>query len=166
VGHPVRFDPKYVPPSGTEVDVIVLWVDKDGKRQKAPAQKWIRQVRTGKPMPYKWVFAGSGFWVDEETGERHYQAEDGDLICVSNFATATLDIPVESSTSNDALLFEAFTENIPPLGTTVRLVLIPKVERKKADPAADEAPDPDKTPPPDAAAPPAEADAGPSGPAG
>ena len=74
-------------------------------------------------MTYPWVFAGSRFWTDEETGKQYYQAEGGDFICVSNFGTAALDIPVESSQSNDALEFEAFTERIPPLGTPVRLVL-------------------------------------------
>jgi len=131
-GHPVRFSPKYVPASGTEVDIVVSWTDKDGKRHKDRAQDWIRHVGTGKPMKHKWVFAGSGFWVDEETGQRHYQAEGGDLICVSNFSTATLDLPIKSSRENSDLLFECFSENIPPLGTKVRLVLVPKREGKES----------------------------------
>jgi hypothetical protein len=139
VGRPVKFAPEYVPASGTEIEVYVLWVDENGKRHKARAQEWIRQVKTGKPMPYTWVFAGSGFWKDDLTGERHYMAEDGDLICVSNFATATMDLPVESSQSNDGLMFDAFTDSIPPLGTKVRLVLIPKVKRDVA--AGDEGPE-------------------------
>jgi hypothetical protein len=130
VGQPVQFAPEYTPASGTEVDVHVLWVDEKGKRRKARAQEWIRQVRTNKPMPYSWVFAGSGFWVDEETGTKHYMAEDGDMICVSNFATATLDLPVASSQSNNGLMFDALTENIPALGTKVRLVLVPKLKRE------------------------------------
>ncbi len=129
-GQPVQFAPEYTPASGTEVDVYVLWVDEKGKRRKARAQEWIRQVRTNKPMPYSWVFAGSGFWVDEETGTKHYMAEDGDLICVSNFATATLDLPIASSQSNDGLMFDALTENIPALGTKVRLVLVPKLKKE------------------------------------
>ena len=36
---------------------------------------------------------------------------------------ATMDLPVESSRDNADLLYEAFTENIPPLETAVRLVL-------------------------------------------
>lgn len=142
VGNPVQFVPQYKPAGGTEVDIVVLWVDESGKRHKARAQDWIRETRTGKPMPYKWVFAGSGFWVDEEEGTRHYQAEDGDLICVSNFATATLDLPIESSQSNAALMFDALTDNIPPIGTRVRLVLIPKLEDDGSGDAA--APSPPK----------------------
>jgi hypothetical protein len=48
---------------------------------------------------------------------------------VSNFTTATLDIPAESSQVNEGLLFEAFAEKIPPLGTPVRLVLKPKLKQ-------------------------------------
>jgi hypothetical protein len=145
-GSPVKFAPEYTPASGTEIDIYILWVDADGKRHKAQAQDWIRQVSTDKPMPYKWVFAGSGFWVDPETGEKYYQAEDGDLICVSNFSTATLDLPVESSQSNEGLMFSAMTENIPPIGTKVRLVLIPNLKdaaaKQPADPPASEGADP------------------------
>lgn len=82
----------------------------------------LTQVR---PMDAKWVFAGSYFVTDEKTGEKFYQAESGDLVCVANFATATLDLSVSSSATNDDLMFEAFTERIPPLGTQVTIELIP-----------------------------------------
>lgn len=133
-GHPAQFVPDFKPPTGTEIDVSVEWRDELGKTQTAKAQDWIRDVKTGKAMTYPWVFAGSRFWTDEETGKQYYQAEGGDFICVSNFGTAALDIPVESSQSNDALEFEAFTERIPPLGTPVRLVLKPILkERTKGE---------------------------------
>ena len=80
---------------------------------------------------HDWVFAGSGFWVDPEDGTRHYNADAGDFICVSNFPTATLDVPVKSSQENSELLFEAATDKIPARGTKVRLVLVPKIEAKK-----------------------------------
>jgi hypothetical protein len=124
-GHPAQFVPEFKPPTGTEIDVSVEWLDPQGKLQTARAQDWVRDMKTGKAMAYPWVFAGSRFWTDEETGKQYYQAEGGDFICVSNFGTAALDIPVESSQSNEALEFEAFTERIPPLGTPVRLVLKP-----------------------------------------
>ena len=133
VGGPVEFDPKYKSASGTEIEVIVLWVDKDGKKHQAPAQEWIRHAETKKPMTYPWVFAGSGFWFDDMSGKEHYQAEGGDLICVSNFPSATLDLPVESSQSNMGLLFEANTAKIPPLKTPIRLVLRPKVKPGEAE---------------------------------
>ena len=76
------------------------------------------------------MFGGSGFWTDERTGERHYQAQSGDFICVSNFPSAMLDLPIPSTDKDGSLLFEAFTERIPPLGTPVTLILTPKLDKK------------------------------------
>ncbi|QDU93870.1 YdjY domain-containing protein [Lignipirellula cremea] len=131
-GNVVKFDPEYAPAWGDKILIEVQWYE-DGKLKKTRAQEWVQQVKTGKAMPYDWVFAGSGFWVDPENSERHYQAESGDFICVSNFPTATLDLPIESSQGNAGLLFSAFTEHIPPLKTPVRLVLTYEPSKKDAD---------------------------------
>jgi hypothetical protein len=134
-GRPVQFDPVYRPVQGPIVDIYVLWRDAKGGKHTARAQDWVRNTKTQKPMEQDWIFGGSGFWTDEETGKKHYYAEEGDLICLSNFSTAMLDVPIASSQSSDQLLFEALTENIPPKGTKVRLVLIPRQEKKKEQPA-------------------------------
>lgn len=132
-GHPVRYQPKFSPAAGTEIDVEVRWLDDAGKWKSVRAQDWIRNLRTKKMMTESWVFAGSGFWKNEETGNEHYMAETGDFICVSNFTTAMMDLSIESSQSNDGLLFVAEPKaGIPPLGTPVRLVLTPKLEKKDA----------------------------------
>jgi len=133
-GSPVRFLPKYTPAHGVKIDVTVYWTDKGGKRRKARAQDWVLNNQTKKPLAQDWVFGGSGFWRDEQSGEEFYQAEDGDFICVSNFASAMLDLPIESSGANDALLFEAYTKRIPPLKTRVTLVLTPRPGKKGAKP--------------------------------
>ncbi len=132
-GKPVQFVPDFRPASGTEIEITVYWKDKDGKLQTARAQDWVRDIKTQKEMTQPWVFAGSGFWTDERSGEKFYMAEDGDFICVSNFASAMLDLPTESSQSAGSLLFEAFTDRIPPQGTEVTMVLTPKVEKKEQD---------------------------------
>jgi hypothetical protein len=77
-----------------------------------------------------WVFAGSGFYKDGKTGEKFYQAEGGDLICVANFSTATLDLAISSSATNAELLYEAYTERIPPVGTAVTIELHPVTKKK------------------------------------
>jgi hypothetical protein len=129
-GTTVKYEPKFVPPTGTQIDIWVYWTDDKGEQYKARAQDWVQDVKTKKAMAYPWVFAGSGFYTDEETKKQYYMAEAGDFICVSNFPDAMLDVPVDSTSDNDDLLFEAFTENIPPRGTKVTLVLIPKLEKK------------------------------------
>ncbi len=130
-GTPVEFAPKYKAATGPEIEIRLLWTDAKGKRHKDRAQDWIRNSITRKAMTHPFVFAGSSMWRDPATGKQHYTAEGGDLICVSNFPSATIDLPVESSQSNEGLLFEAFTDHIPPIGTKVRMVLIPKLKAKK-----------------------------------
>ncbi|MBM4002905.1 MAG: hypothetical protein FJ295_06385 [Planctomycetes bacterium] len=147
-GSPVKYAPDYKPASGMVVDLIVVWADGSGKRKQVRAQEWVKNLKTKKPLDFDWVFAGSGFHVDEDTGERFYMANSGDLVCVSNFGTATLDLPVQSSQANSELMFEAFTENLPPKGTRVRLVFLPRVatqaggkgERKDAKKAGSQPP--------------------------
>jgi hypothetical protein len=137
-GHPVQFQPQYRPPSGTEIEVFVEWRDAKGKEHTTRAQDWVKDMKTGRPMTQPFVFAGSGFWVDPDTGKQHYQAEGGDFVCVSNFGTAMLDIPVKSSQSNEELEFSALTQRIPPLGTPVRLIFKPKLKKQGAAAKANE----------------------------
>ncbi|WP_145074764.1 YdjY domain-containing protein [Aureliella helgolandensis] len=123
-GHPVRWEPTYAPPTGSEVKVTALWVDSAGKKHAIDAREWVREAGTvDKTLDTNFVFAGSSLWTDPETGEQLYQAESGDLICVANFSTATLDVPLKSLKSNSLLTFIAFSERIPDPGTPVRLVL-------------------------------------------
>jgi hypothetical protein len=129
-GSTVKYRPSFIPAKGPKVEVLVYWTDEKGKQQKARAQEWVRDTKTKKAMEYPWVFGGSGFFTDPQTGNEYYQAESGDLICVSNFGDAMLDLPIESTDSNDDLEFEAFTEHIPPKGTKVTVVLAPEVEKK------------------------------------
>jgi hypothetical protein len=139
-GNPARFQPEFTPARGTEIEVLVEWIDAAGKTQKMDARQWIKAAKTGKAMDYPWVFGGSGFWTDPADGKRYYQAEDGDFICISNFPSAMLDVPVESSAANSALLFEAFTANIPPEKTRVTIYLIPKLEAKAEEAAPEKKP--------------------------
>ena len=128
-GSPVQFQPAYKPPTGTEIEITVIWKDEKGVEQRKRAQELIKNVKTGKAMDLSWVFAGSRFYEDPTTGKKHYTAEGGDFICVSNFPSAMLDVPAKSTMSGSELLFEAFTERIPKLGTKVRLVLEPKLPK-------------------------------------
>lgn len=125
-GHPVVFRPEYRTAEGPEIDVTIYWKDASGQQRHARGQDWVRNTKTGQSLDQPWIFAGSGFFKDEPTGQNLYMAESGDLICVSNFPSAMLDLPIKSSEANDALLFECFTDRIPALGTKVMLTLTPK----------------------------------------
>jgi len=102
--------------------------NRDFLTRPSPEGKQIEQLLVvGGPLAHEWVFGGSHIAQDRNTGEEFYLADrTGDFVCVSNFPTATLDLPVQSSSENSALGFEAFTDNIPPKGTKVRLFITPQ----------------------------------------
>lgn len=146
-GKPVEFGPEpkdYKPATGTPIEISVKWKNDKGEIKSAKAQEWIKNVKTGKDMQETWVFGGSGFWKDEQTGIEYYKAEGGDFICVSNFPSAMLDLPIESSQSNDDLMFQANPDRIPPRGTPVTLILKPKLPAQTDKSAPGATPVPEK----------------------
>ena len=131
-GKPVKYDPVYEPATGDRIKVSLRYEDK-GKQVTIPAQDWIQSMKTKKPLAVDWVFAGSRFVPDPFDPKKpdYYLANDGDLICVSNFPSALLDLPVNSPKDNADLAFIAFTERIPPEKTKVLVILEPVPEEKK-----------------------------------
>lgn len=130
-GHPVKFVPKFEPPAGTKVRIRLEWTDADGKAQTADARTWVQNLKTEKPIDTDWVFAGSLIVEDPRTKKPFYAAAEGDYITVANFAGAILDLPISSSASDEERQFVAFTKNIAPQGTWVRMKLSPvSVETK------------------------------------
>ncbi|MEL6108036.1 MAG: YdjY domain-containing protein [Planctomycetota bacterium] len=124
-GAPVRYRPEFSPPTGEVIRVWVCWYDEEGQFQTVDGRSWVREIESKKELSAEWVFAGSGFWEDPEDKREYYRADSGDMICVSNFASAMLDVSVESSAEGDLLLYEPFSDRIPPRETPVRLVLAP-----------------------------------------
>ena len=123
-GSPVQFRPEFKPPTGQKVGIWVEW-NYQGKSKRVKAQDWIRNVQTKKVMSHDWVFAGSRIVQSPDTKSSYYLANDGDVISVANFVGSMLDLDVESSSSNQDILFEAFTQRIPPVDTEVFVVLQP-----------------------------------------
>ena len=122
-GSPVQFQPEYKRATGSVIDIVVVWVSENEKVTASLAQDWIRKGNTRKTMQYAWVFGGSGYWKNPNTNKTIYYGNDGSLVCLSNFPTATIDLPVESSNSDAALLYYANTSEIAPLENQVRIVL-------------------------------------------
>jgi len=130
-GNTVKFAPKYEAAKGSKIHVSIEYT-KDGKTVTVPARQWVRDMKTRKELGIDWVFGGSQFFPDPEDKKKPplYAANGGDLICVSNFETAMLDLPIQSTQLDAELQFEAFTERIPPLGTKVTVILEPVAEKK------------------------------------
>lgn len=141
-GSTVRFNPVFVPPSGEEIDLRVRWVDPvSGQTHEIVGQEMIRRVDTGETMKSPWVFTG-GLTDKDQQGRSFYTADiTGEIIGVSNFVGTVLDVPFESSSDNDNLIFEPFTERIPEVGTDVTLILSrAKKETAPSDEKSDSTP--------------------------
>ena len=131
-GSPASFYPQFKPATGDSVAIRVRWHDDIGDHEMS-AQTWVKNSQTGEELDCNWIFAGSSFWKDPRTGTEYYQADAGDLVCVSNFPAATLDLPITSSQANESLLFETFTERIPQRGTPVELIFSFPAKKKSGD---------------------------------
>jgi hypothetical protein len=133
-GSPVKFRPKFEAPTGMTIKITLEYQDK-GKTVRVPAQHWIRNIKSKKDLDTDWVFAGSVLipnpFDKDKQKEPYYGANDGDVICISNFDTALLDVPFNSSKDNDDLAFEANTDRIPALETPVLVILEPVLPKKK-----------------------------------
>ena len=122
-GHPVRFNPEFVPPDGDKINIFVRWKGEGGETCELPAGELIRSVETGKTLSSPWVFTGSVSGKDQKGNPYCMANITGELIGVSNFAATILDVPFESTADNENLAFEPNTEKIPPLETEVTLIL-------------------------------------------
>ena len=111
-------DPETLPPAGPVMRVFVEY-QKDGKPVRVEAHEWLAESATGKPAkPMKWVFAGG------VVHNGHFGADyEGTVVCLSNFPTAVLDLPYESSDVDTEVLFKMREDVIPPAGTEVKLIL-------------------------------------------
>ena len=130
-GSPVKFEPKYQPATGSTIKITVEY-EQDGKTVSVPAQQWVRDSKTRKELPHPWVFGGSQLFDHPDDPKQKVYAANagGDVICVSNFPDAMLDLPVNSPNDDADRQYEAFTEHIPPLGTKVTVILEPMPYKK------------------------------------
>lgn len=133
----LRYDQKFKelawfgPMSKEQRDKLLKMSD-DKAYQKAVKSIYDRSQPRG--MNADWIFTGSGFYVETEgpdKGKRYYKAEGGEVICVANFPSAMIDVNQESTSSGESnLLYEAWTEKIPPLGTPVTVEISPLPDKK------------------------------------
>lgn len=130
-GSPVRWLPTYRAPTGSPIKVTLVYEEK-GKKKSVSGRSWVKNRKTGKELESDWVFAGSLLIENpmDKTAPKHYLANDGDVICLSNFEGAMLDLPMKSSKDDADRSYEAWTERIPPTGTHVTVILEPVEEKK------------------------------------
>ncbi|QEG23239.1 YdjY domain-containing protein [Mariniblastus fucicola] len=122
-GKPMTWVEEYFPVDGPVIDIEIWWTDKDGKLVKRRAQDMIRNTDTGKAMASDFVFGGSKEIYDPHHKRNDYLADYGPMINVANQPDAMIDVSIQSSAEAQGSLFEAFTENVPPVNTKVYVVL-------------------------------------------
>ena len=132
-GTPVRFQPKFEPPTGDVIRVQVRWTKPDGTIANYLGQELVVDMEAKKPMTAPWIFAGGEFYADD-SGTQHYSADaNGEIIGVCNFPSVMIDIGQESTDANAELSFQACTEKLPERGTPVTVIL--SVEKKSDAPS-------------------------------
>jgi hypothetical protein len=115
----------------TETQRDELLSQSDDKSYGAAIQSFF-EASQPKEFEADFLFAGSSFYKQKD-GKLWYQAESGNVICVANFSDAMIDVSIESSASNANLLYEPYTERIPPLDTPVTVELIPVADATDSD---------------------------------
>jgi hypothetical protein len=123
-GEPVKYSEateKWTPPHGPPLH-LSLEFEKDGRLQRYPAYRLMRNVATKKPMPpMTWIFAGSRLLEDNS-----YAADaTGYVVSVVNFNYTVIDIPTLASSDNDSLSWEIDPSLMPPNHTNATLIIEP-----------------------------------------
>lgn len=121
-GHPPAWDEKrgdYGRPSGDLLDITCEW-SADGRLRTADAFTWLREIEYARPpLARPWVFAGSLLLPD------HTLAADrsGVGVALVDFPDSLITLSRGYPSDYSAMWVEANTEQIPPRGTRVCLVL-------------------------------------------
>lgn len=129
-GHPMKYLPevkKIRPPTGDPVDVFVRY-QKNGRTVEESACDWMFDMEKKGPMARThWIFTGS-----ERLDDGNFAADmDGTVVTVVDFDSSLAALPDLHSDSDAELWLKANTAAIPPVGTSVVLLLRPVAEQGK-----------------------------------
>jgi len=123
-GQPVHYDPdldKWLAPHGPPLHLYCETIV-NNKPLIAPANLWMRDVKTKQPAPpFTWVFTGSRL-----TDNGTYAANlTGYIVSVVNFDLTVIDIPTLAGSDNQTLQWEFNPDLVPPAGSPVTLIIEP-----------------------------------------
>lgn len=123
-GKPVSYSEstkKWTPPSGPPLNITCEF-EKNGKTQRVPAYRLMRDIKTHKEMPpLTWIFTGS------RTMEDGVYAADatGYLVSIVNFDLTVIDVPELASSANETLEWEINPDLMPDKGAKVTMIIEP-----------------------------------------
>jgi hypothetical protein len=133
----------HIPPQGNPVKVSLVYAGADGAMVERPISDFItpsedesvfqpNEDEKKAVFPDAFVFAGSFFHGAKDNPQRYLADDSGNVISVSTFGDELLCLSGIHAQDNAALSWQINTENIPELGTKVKLRLRP--ELKEAPP--------------------------------
>ena len=100
-GGPAKFQPKFVPPKGQEIDIFLQWKDKQGKRHRQNAREWIRHaIRRYYAAPMKALPANLKLPPREKT-ELRFDKQVGELIWYGHMTAKERDALLKLSTDKN-----------------------------------------------------------------
>jgi biopolymer transport protein ExbD len=140
-GEPVKYSEatkKWIPPHGPPLRITCEFVDKDGKSQRVPAARLMKNHKTGKePGPFNWVFVGSRVMEDGK-----YAADaTGYVVSVLNSELTVIDIAQLAGTALESRELDRNEDLMPGAGKKIWMVIEP-VGKKESDAAAPPLPAP------------------------
>jgi len=111
------------PAHGPKIAVTVIVPQADGPPREVPANQWFVHKQTGQSPPDNvWLFTGSSF--DQEKDPPRYRADvEGSVISLVNFGDEVLARPTDTTSQNDQGMLQPNTEQIPEVGTKVKIRL-------------------------------------------
>jgi len=111
---------RFLPPAGAGLKMELAWKDKNGKAHRVDAGAWLKAGGEKQFTPPKeWIFVGSEVLPDG----RYWAELDGEVVSVTNFASAVIDVPFRSSNVDAMRDLFANPAAIPPVGTKVEVIL-------------------------------------------
>jgi hypothetical protein len=121
-----------VPPRGGEVDLSVVFKNKDGKTVERPIRDFISRLgdadADARFPTSTFLFAGSQL-VGDGPGPRKYVAGmSGNVISIATFGDELLCLPEVHSQENGALLWQIDATHLPIIGSKVKLRLRPRLK--------------------------------------
>ena len=129
VGTPVQFQPTYKPATGTEIDINLIWTDKNGRSIAIGPR--IGSA-TCKPAS-RWNIPGSSpaavFGRTRPAARKATWPSRAISFASRTFPAPCSICPSKAARPTTSCCYEAYTEHIPPLGTRVRMVLTPKLKK-------------------------------------
>ena len=126
-----------VPPSGDQIEVLLVFPDDEGKPKEFPISRFIAPVNLleyddshfeaakTKGFPSGFLFAGSHL-VEHGKGPRKYVCEaSGNVISISTFGDEMLCLPGIYGHANEGLAWQVNSKGLPDVGQSVILRLRP-----------------------------------------